>query len=99
MSKCCACDEEILCIPGSQAENEQIFFTAGILSKPRRVRMSAERLDDVLNIYTNIRDCSSLYNQPQFVGVDKTDLDSLIDREFALDDRVSVDSFKEYDEL
>lgn len=52
----------MFCIPGPQAEKDHIFIIAGTLLKHWRSYMSVERLNNVINIYANVSNRSSLQN-------------------------------------
>lgn len=85
-------------IPGSPDKKEQIYSTARFFSLQKRSGMPVERLDEVMGIYAIIPECSSLESESQLVWIERTDLDFSTDRDTALNNRVSVNSFRECDE-
>lgn len=59
--------------------------------------MSVDRLDEVVNIYANIPDRSSLGDLPVRADCEKENLDALENLEYSTDDRVPSDAFIDFD--
>lgn len=89
----------IHCILRPQTKNEQIFSTAGIFHRKEIVIFLLGGWTMFWVATQNIPVSPWLENQPQSVDIVKTDVECIMDRETNLVNRVSVDSFMDYDKL